>query len=151
MKQRKEKPKVDTKNKPCKDKTSKKTPIAAFDDEDFGKNTIQFSLLNEKGDAVFEEFENIADELPFSNLNEMESETEEEEEDADEIETASTCSGYKTLEDEEDDINFDEFSARYEEDTKKIQERFYKQYLIISNMGPYQNLERLCEESYLPE
>lgn len=125
--------------------------VSAYDQEHFGKDSITFSLLNETCDK-FEDYENLQQELPFSNLNEMESETEEL---LDDDETASTFSGYKTMEDDDDEggllETMESFQCKYEEDTKKIREKFLKQYMIISNYMPYHEVDILSEEGYLPE
>lgn len=131
-------------------KAQNMSKVSAYDQDHFGKDSITFSLLNETCDK-FEDYENLQQELPFSNLNEMESDAEEELQDDDE--TASTFSGYKTMEDDDEDglLDMDSYQCKYEEDTKKIREKFLKQYMIISNYMPYRDVDMLCEEGYLPE
>lgn len=146
--------------KPGKKETMvKMSNVSAYDKDDFGKDSIGFSLLNEselnESSCKFEEYENLQQELPYANLNEME-ETSEIEEAYEDDDTESTFSGYKTLEDDEHDetndlLDIDSYQCKYDEDTQKIREKFLKQYMIISNYMPYHNVDILREEDYLPE
>lgn len=134
-------------------KQPKLKTIDAFDETHFGKDSVGFTLLNESCDK-FEKYENLQHELPFSNLNEMEEETDPEIDEDDE--TASTLSGYKTLEDHDESdtdeiLDLEGFQSKYDEETQKIKDRFVKKHTISHSLTLYDTLEILSEEAYLPE